>query len=118
VLLVDREGLYRWFVAESLRECNVEVVACGSMEGAAIALRGPLVPDLVIVDSGMLEGRGADTLSAMRADEDVPPCVVLDSHGEMSRSLLGLVTVATKPVDAAAVVTLVTSHLRRNAPFA
>jgi DNA-binding NtrC family response regulator len=118
VLLVDREALYRWFVSESLRGCDVEVVPCGSMEDAASVLRGPLALDLLIVDGEMLEGRDAEALHAMCADADAPPCLVLDSGGALSTSRLDAVTVADKPVDTAAVIALVTRHLRREVPAA
>lgn len=118
VLLVDREALYRWFVAESLRGSGVDVVSCGSLDEAATVLSGTAVPDLLIVDGAILEGRDAETLAAVRAHAVAAPCLVLDSGGELSTSRLGAVTVAAKPVDTATVITLVTGQLHGNTPAA
>jgi DNA-binding response OmpR family regulator len=118
VLLVDREALYRWFVAESLRGCGVDVVACQSLDEAASLLRGAPAPDLLIVDGDMLDGRAAGTLGGVRAHARAMPCLVLDSGGDLSAGGLGVVTVAAKPVDTAAVIALVTAQLRRNIPAA
>jgi DNA-binding NtrC family response regulator len=112
VLLADREPLYRWFVAESLRGSGVDVVSCGSLEEAEGVLRGPVAPDLLIVDGVMLEGRGREALGAIRASAGAVPCLVLDSGGDLSQSRLDSVKIAEKPVDCAAIVTLVTSQLR------
>jgi DNA-binding NtrC family response regulator len=114
VLLVDREALYRWFVAESLRGCGIDVVPCGSLDEAASLLGGRAAPDLLIVDGELLEGRDSGTLGAMRANAGTVPCLVLDSGGSLSASRLGAVTVADKPVDTAAVIALVTRQLRRD----
>ncbi len=118
VLLVDREALYRWFVAESLRGCAVDVVPCGSLAEASTALRGAVAPDLVMVDGEMLEGRDAASLRDLRAQTGVAPCLVLDSGGDVSASRLEGVTVVAKPVDSAAVVALVTGQLHRDTPAA
>ena len=118
VLLVDREALYRWFVAESLRGCGIEVVPCGSMEEATNILCDRSAPDLLVVDGEMLEKPDPAALSEMHAWAGAAPWLVLDSSGELPPGQLGPVTVADKPVDAAAVVTLVTSQLRRDMPAA
>jgi DNA-binding NtrC family response regulator len=118
VVLVDREALYRWFVAESLRGSGVDVVPCQSLDEAASALREAIAPDLLIVDSDMLEGRAVETLRGVRAEAAATPCLILDSGGDVSLSRLGAVTVAAKPVDTAAVITLVTSQLHRDLPAA
>lgn len=116
VVLVDREALYRWFVAESLRGCGVDVVACQSLDEAARVLRGTVAPDLLIVDGDMLEGRAGETLRGVRAAAAATPCLVLDSGGDVSASRLGAVTIAAKPVDTAAVISLVSSQLGRDIP--
>jgi DNA-binding NtrC family response regulator len=116
VLLVDREALYRWFVTESLRGCGVEVVSCGSLDEAARTLREAVAPDLLIVDGDMLEGQEEEALPAMRAYASAAPCLILDSGVDLSQSHLGLVTVALKPVDTAALIALVTSQLHRDVP--
>jgi CheY-like chemotaxis protein len=118
VLLVDREALYRWFVAESLRGCGVDVVGCGSMEEAENTLRGAAAPDLLVVDGEMLGGPDAEALRVLRAHAGVVPCLVLDSGLDVVRTRLGRVTVADKPVDAASVVALVVSQLRPGVPTA
>jgi CheY-like chemotaxis protein len=116
VLLVDREALYRWFVAESLRACGIDVVSCGSPAEALALLRRQAAPDLLIVDGEMLGG-DAGTLAAMRAGAGAAPCLVLDS-GDLAASGLDAVTVAVKPVDTTAVVALVTRELHRDVPAA
>jgi DNA-binding NtrC family response regulator len=118
VVLVDREALYRWFVAESLRGSGVDVVACQSLDEAARALDVTVAPDLLIVDGDMLEDRAAETLGGVRAHAAATPCLVLDSGGDLLGSRLDAVTVAAKPVDTAAVITLVTSQLHRGIPTA
>jgi hypothetical protein len=112
VLLVDREALYRWFVAESLRGCGIDVVPCGSLDEATRLLPGLAPPDLLIVDGEMLEGN-AGTLGAVRAGLGAAPCLVLDSGADLSTSGLDSMTIAVKPVDTAAVVSLVTRQLHR-----
>jgi DNA-binding NtrC family response regulator len=118
VVLVDREALYRWFVAESLRGSGVDVVPCQSLDEAARALDATIAPDLLIVDGDMLEERGGETLGGVRAHSAATPCLVLDSGGDLLGSRLDAVTIAAKPVDTAAVITLVTSQLHRGIPAA
>jgi DNA-binding NtrC family response regulator len=118
VVLVDREALYRWFVAESLRGSGVEVVPCQSLDEAARALDVAIAPDLLIVDGDMLDGRGGETLGGVRAHSATTPCLVLDSGGDLLGGRLDTVTVAAKPVDTAAVITLVTGQLHRDVPAA
>lgn len=118
VLLVDREALYRWFVAESLREHGVDVVPCASLDEVSDARRGSAAPDLVIVDAELLDRRDPDALRIVRRLAGDAPCLVLDSGRTPTPSRFGWVTVAVKPVDTAAVVALVTSQLRRDAPAA
>lgn len=115
-MLVDREALYRWFVAESLRGSGVDVVACQSLAEAARLLAGAIAPDLLIVDGDMLEEGGGETLGGVRAHSAATPCLVLDSGGDLLGSRLDAVTVAAKPVDTAAVISLVTSQLHRDTP--
>ena len=114
VVLVDREALYRWFVAESLRGSGVDVVPCQSLADAGHVLDGAIAPDLLIVDGDMLEGRGGETLGGVRSHSATTPCLVLDSGGDLLERRLGTVTVAAKPVDPAAVISLVTSQLHRD----
>lgn len=118
VLLVDREALYCWFVAESLRDSGIDVVSCNSLGEAADVVRGKVAPDLVLVDGDMLERPDGDILHAIRLHTRSVPCLVLDSGGGLSPNRLGTVMVAAKPVDTDAVVALVASQLHRNAPAA
>ena len=118
VLLVDREALYRWFVAESLRESGVDVVSCDSLGEAADVICRRAAPDLLIVDGDMLEGRDGEVFRAIRHYTGAAPCLVLDSGGGLSPNRLGAVTVAVKPVDTDAVIALVASQLHRDAPAA
>lgn len=111
VLLVDREALYRWFVAESLRGCGVDVVGCGSTGEAENVLRRTAAPDLLVVDAEMLGGPDAEGLRVLRARTGGVPCLVLDSGVDIGRTRLSGVTVADKPVDSATVVALVASQL-------
>ena len=118
VVLVDREALYRWFVAESLRGSGVDVVPCQSLDEAARVLDGTVEPDLLIVDGDLLEERGRETLGGVRAHSAATPCLVLDSGGDLLGNRFDAVTIAAKPVDTAAVITLVTSQLHRGIPAA
>ena len=48
VLIVDRETLYRWFVAESLHGFGIDVVPCQSLDEATAAVRSLGVADLLL----------------------------------------------------------------------
>jgi DNA-binding response OmpR family regulator len=118
VLLVDPEALYRWFVAESLRESGVDVVVCGSLGEAASVLRDSVAPDLLIVDGEMLEGQDGESLRAMREHAGAARCLVLESGGDLCPDRLGRAIVVAKPVDISSVIALVTSQLHQVAPTA
>lgn len=118
VLLVDREALYRWFVAESLRGCAVAVVPCGSLAEAADALRGATAPALLLVDGELVDERNAAALRDLRDRAAGVPCLVLDPDGDLPVSRLDGVTVVAKPVDPAAVIALVAGGLHRDLPAA
>jgi DNA-binding response OmpR family regulator len=116
IFVVDPEPLYRWFATESLSGCDVDVLASGSIDDAEACLRASGGLDLLIVDGELLDGDG-QRLRRFRERARVG-ILVLDSDGDLSRQGLGDVTVAAKPVDSAALVSLVTSQLRRNVPAA
>ena len=113
VLVIDPEPLYRWFVTESLAGCDVDVMASASIEDAAACLRLSGSVDLLIADGELLLGSG-QSLRLLRERAGATPFVVLDADGDLSRQGLGDATIVAKPVDSAAVVSLVTRELRRN----
>ena len=106
VLVIDPEPLYRWFVTESLGDCEMDVMAAASIEDAAAHLRGGSV-DLLIVDGDLLLGSG-QLRRLLRERAGAIPCLVLDSDGDLARHGSGNATVAAKPIDSAALVVLVT----------
>jgi hypothetical protein len=110
VLIVDREALYRWFVAESLHGSGIDVVPCRSIDEATDVLRDLGGADLVLVDSDLVFGREGDRLRALSQEASLR-CVVLDSDGDRRRAGGCATTFADKPVDADAVVRLVTGNL-------
>lgn len=116
VVLIDREPLYRWFVTESLGGLGIRVLACGSMDEAALVLRQPRPIDLLMVDGALLDGQEGAGLRAVRDRARSTPCVVLDADGAPWVLRLDDVVIAAKPVDPEAVAALVATHLRtRNA---
>jgi DNA-binding NtrC family response regulator len=117
VVLVDREVLYRWFVTESLQGRDIDVVPCRSLDEATAVLKGQGAADLLLVDSDLVLGHGSDTLHALSQGGSMR-CLVLDSDGDRRRPRGGTVTFVDKPVDADAVVRLVTGHLRGHRPAA
>jgi DNA-binding NtrC family response regulator len=110
VLIVDREALYRWFVAESLHGCGIDVVPCRSLDEATDVLDALGVADLVLVDSDLIRGRDGERLPALARGASMR-WVVLDSDGDRRRAGGCALTFADKPVDADAVVRLVTGNL-------
>ena len=115
VVLVDPEALYRWFVTESLQGHGIDVLPCQSLDEAAAVLQTHGAADLLIIEGDLLLGRDGATLHALSRGGR---CVVLDSDGDWRREGDGAVTFADKPVDADAVVQLVTGHLRGQRPAA
>jgi DNA-binding NtrC family response regulator len=113
VLVIDPEPLYRWFVTESLGGCEVDVKASASIEDAAAYLRDSGRVDLLIADGDLLLGSD-QSLRLLRERAGATAWVVLDSDGDLSRHGLGGATVVAKPVDSAAVVSLVSRALRRD----
>ena len=110
VLIVDREALYRWFVTESLRGCGIDVVPCRSLAEAADALHDLRVADLLLVDSDLVLDRDGGQLRALAQEASVR-CVVLDADGDRRSAAGSALTFTDKPVDADAVVRLVTGNL-------
>jgi DNA-binding NtrC family response regulator len=110
VLIVDREALYRWFVTESLHGCGIDVVSCRSLDEATDALHHLGAADLLLVDSGLIADRDGDRLRALPHGASAR-CVVLDPDGDRRCAGPGALTCADKPVDADALVRLVTRHL-------
>ena len=117
VLIVDREALYRWFVTESLHGRDIDVVPCRSLDEAADVIHDLGAADLLLVDGDLLTGRDGNLLRAL-TEGALAGCVVLDSDGDRHRPAAGAVTFADKPVDADAVVRLVSRHLRNRRPAA
>jgi DNA-binding response OmpR family regulator len=116
IVVVDPEPLYRWFATESLGGGDVDVLASASLEDAEACLRASGSLDLLIVDGGLLHG-DARRLCRLRERARVG-VLVLDPDGDLSGHGLGDVTVAAKPVDSAALVSLVARQLRRSVPAA
>jgi CheY-like chemotaxis protein len=112
IFLVDPEPLYRWFATESLRGHDVNVLASASLEEAVGYLRGSGRVDLLIVDGELLQGH--DQRRCLLREQSGVNLLVLDSDGDLSRRGLGRATVAAKPVDSAALVSLVASQLRQD----
>ena len=112
VLVIDPEPLYRWFVTESLSGCELDVVTASSVEHAATHLREFGRVDLLIADGDLLQGSGP-SLRMLRERAGATPFLVLDSDALSPRGL-GNARVVAKPVDSAALVTLVTGELRRH----
>jgi DNA-binding NtrC family response regulator len=111
VLIVDREALYRWFVAESLHGRGIDVVPCRSLDEATDVLHSlGVAADLLLVDGDLMRGRGGDTFHAL-SQRAAMRCVVLDDGGDRRRAGASAMTFADKPVDADAVVRLVTGTL-------
>ena len=112
IFLVDPEPLYRWFATESFSGRAVNVLACASVEEAVAYVRSSGSVDLLIVDGGLLEGH--EQRRRLLREHAGVNLLVLDSDGDLSRHGLGDATVAAKPVDSAALVSLVSSQLHRD----
>ena len=110
VLIVDREALYRWFVTESLRACGIDVVPCRSLAEAADVLHDLGAADLLLVDSDLVLDRDGGQLRTLSQGASVR-CVVLDADGDRRNAAGSALTFTDKPVDADAVVRLVTGNL-------
>jgi DNA-binding NtrC family response regulator len=110
VLIADPEALYRWFVTESLHGCGIDVVPCRSLDEATDVLHHLGAADLLLIDSDLIRGRDGERLHALSQASSMR-CVVLDSDGDWRRAGACAMTCADKPVDADALVRLVTGHL-------
>jgi CheY-like chemotaxis protein len=110
VLVIDPEPLYRWFVTESLAGCAVDVWTSASIEDAVPYLRGSGSVDLLIIDGDLFLG-SSQSRRMLREHAGAIPFLVFDSDGELTQPRFDNVTVAAKPIDSAAVVSLVTSQL-------
>jgi DNA-binding NtrC family response regulator len=111
VFIVDREPLYRWFVAESLDHDGVQVLP---FEGVAEAASCPAVREprtLLLIDGQTLRDEGPAPLAALRQRLPHLDYVVLEpAPPGPPRAIDGAARSAAKPVDCEAVRALVRAH--------
>ena len=102
LLLVEDEQLLRWALREKLVRAGHSVQEAGTLAEAEIRLR-EMVPQVVILDSHLPDGKGIDFLAAQRerlADSSV---VVVTADGSVQDAVramrLGATDFLARPVD-------------------
>ena len=111
VFIVDRESLYRWFVAESLDHEGVQVLPFAGVAEAADcpAVREPRT--LLLIDGQTLRDEGPAPLAALRQRLPHLDYLVLEpAPPGPPRAVDAAARSAPKPVDCDAVRALVRAH--------
>jgi DNA-binding NtrC family response regulator len=111
VFIVDREPLYRWFVAESLDRDGILVLEFAHVADAAGC---PAVADprtLLLIDGQTLRDEGSELLAALCRRLPALHYVVLEPAGPgPARGAPSSAPAAIKPVDCDTIRALVCSH--------
>ncbi|MEO5819190.1 MAG: hypothetical protein ABIT71_01680 [Vicinamibacteraceae bacterium] len=108
VLIVDREPLYRWFVAESLDTDGIQVVEFSRLAEAAGC---PALEDhraLLLIDGQTLRDEGPEPLAALRRRLPDLHYLVLEPAGPGPAGTA--LPEAVKPVDSQTMRALVCRH--------
>jgi hypothetical protein len=116
VLVVDDEPDTRELIREVLKECGSEVITCGSVEEALLALEEHK-PDILISDLGMPDEDGYSLISKIRALPSERgghiPAAALTAYARAEDRMRvlrsGFQFHLPKPVDSAELVTVVAS---------
>ncbi|GIJ45118.1 hypothetical protein Val02_20040 [Virgisporangium aliadipatigenens] len=109
VLIVDDSLTVRMDLAEAFEDGGFEVVACGTLADARVALDGRVVAAAVL-DVNLPDGDGVEFLGELRARPDygIRPTIMLSSEAEVKDRLRALRTGADeyvgKPYDSGYVV--------------
>jgi DNA-binding NtrC family response regulator len=111
VAIVDREVLYRWFVAESLNPFGFRVVQFGTAGDAARCLDAKQALALMLVDAQTLADEGPAGIARLHARFPLVPCVVLELAGPVAAAVAQGSATAPKPIDSNALVSLVDAHV-------
>ncbi len=83
VLLAVRHRLYRETLRETIvQRLGVDVVAETSSGREALEQAGELAPELIIVDLGLKDLNGTETIRQLRGDQPLLPVIAISSHSD------------------------------------
>ncbi|ABK45437.1 multi-sensor hybrid histidine kinase [Magnetococcus marinus MC-1] len=89
VLLADGSALARRVVAEMLKHMGCDVLEAEQVEQLLTALQAKIGPDMVLLDSSMVDAQGAHAYAAIRQADagGACPVLVMHTHGDREQVL-------------------------------
>jgi DNA-binding response OmpR family regulator len=118
VLIVDDEPNVRLMLRTALESAGYRVLEAADGLAALAQLRAGSC-DLVLLDLRMPKLDGMETLARLRQHGDATPVVMLTAHGSIPDAVaamkLGAIDFLTKPITPAALRSVVSDVIKRNA---